>query len=78
MPRRHIEDTPTDSPYMWDDVVSYVLQEGIHEGIELEDNSGYIMSESWNGTLDGGLYPETWEDYMSRDVIKVRRRLRRS
>ena len=78
MPRRYIDDTPTDNPYMWDDVVSYVMQEEVNEGIELEDNSGYIMSESWTGTLSGGLYPGTWEDYMSDDVNKVRHMLRRS
>ena len=75
MPRRNIEDTPTDSPYMWDDVVSYVLLEEVLKGIEMEDNSGYIMLESWSGTLDGGLYPGTWEDYLTDDVIKARQHI---
>lgn len=68
MPRRTI--APTDNPYMWDDVKSYVLKEDA-TGIALEDNSGYIMLEHWIGTLDSYEGPE-----LSADVIKVRNILR--
>lgn len=69
MPRRFI--TPTDNPYMWNDVTSYVLREDEHKGIEMEDQSGYIMLESWTGTIEADIGPE-----LSADVIKVRNILR--
>ncbi len=71
MPRKHIGDTPTTNPYVWDDVTSYVLRED-GTGFEHEDESGYIMRESWVGTLGGGLAPVD----LSRDVIKVKSKIR--
>jgi len=75
MPRRHIDDTPTSNPYMFDDSI-FVIMEDVP--LELEDSSGYLMYEGWEGTLGGGLCPGTWEDYLTDDVIKVRNRLGRA
>jgi hypothetical protein len=76
MPRRRIKDTPTTNPYMWDDVVSYWLwQDGT--GIELEDNSGYYMSEAWNGSFETDNPDSGWDVYGT-EVETVRLTLRRS
>lgn len=47
------------------------------EALELETGDGYLMWPSWSGVLDGGLLPGEWDDYMTRDVNKIRRRIRR-
>lgn len=68
--------TTTNNPAMWEDVKGYLLQEN-GEGFELEDQSRYIMLESWFGDPNPWEYLGEWEDYLSRDISKARRRLRR-
>jgi hypothetical protein len=44
---------------------------------ELEDGTGYWMSEEWNFTTPDLQYDGYWEDHLTQDIPTIKRRLQR-